>query len=176
MSQIGIVHPDDNLELIEGVIVEKMTQNPPHSVCVTRLNRLLLRQLDENWSVRSQTVLRLPDSLPEPDCLIALGPDDRYARAHPTPNDALLVIEVSDDTLQYDRRVKGRMYARAGVTHYRIVNLIDRQIEHYSGPDSAAAEPTYRHQRVYHEPETVSFQLDGQTSISLKISDMLAPP
>jgi len=176
LSRIGVVHADDNLELIEGVIVDKMTQNPPHAVCVTRLNRLLLQQLDDRWSVRSQTVLGLADSLPEPDFVIAVGPDDRYARSHPAPADTALVIEVSHDTLQYDRRTKGRVYARAGVARYWIVNLVDRQIEQYADPDSAAVEPSYRLKQVYREHETVTFQPDGKTTISLKVADTLPPP
>lgn len=134
MVRLGVLTENDRVELIRGEILEKMTIGPEHSACVKRLNRLLNTLFGSRVCLGVQDPIRLFDSEPEPDVSVArLSPDD-YASGHPTAADLLLIIEVADSTLDFDRSQKLPIYAEAGIPEYWIVNLIDRQIEIYRGP------------------------------------------
>jgi Uma2 family endonuclease len=120
---------DERIELLEGVIVEMSPQNPRHAAAVERLTNLLSRLVGGRASLRVQLPLGVSDeSLPEPD--LSLVPFGDYSRAHPTT--AWLVAEVAEASLRKDRRVKGEVYARAGIPEYWVVNLIDDRIEVHS--------------------------------------------
>ena len=91
--------------------------------------------IGEQAEIRVQEPIILPsNSEPEPNILIAKKKDDNYLSAHPTVEDAILVIEISDSTLQYDKEIKLSLYAEAGINNYWIVNLIDKRLEVYSKP------------------------------------------
>jgi Uma2 family endonuclease len=114
-------------ELIEGTIMVLSPQNWPHSSTVDRVAETLRRTLSPGFWVRSQAPLSLNQTTePEPDVSVVPGSRDDY-RDHPTS--AVLVVEVSDTTLAYDRRQKASLYARAGIEDYWIVNLVDRRLE-----------------------------------------------
>jgi Uma2 family endonuclease len=129
LAEVGILTEDDRLELIEGYLVNKMTVNPPHAGTVRRLERLLQRLLPPDWDCRTQSPLVLPDSVPEPDLAVVVFDADDYRTRHPTAADAALVVEVSDSSLEGDRGDKVRIYARAAISIYWIVNLADGQVE-----------------------------------------------
>jgi Uma2 family endonuclease len=106
-----------------------------HSVCNTKLVRELDRLVGERAVVRGQEPIILPaDSEPEPDVVIVQGQPDDYLSNHPYPKDILLVIEVSDSTLDYDPDCKVIFIYRRPIQDYWIVNLVANQLERYSQP------------------------------------------
>jgi Uma2 family endonuclease len=103
-----------------------------HIDCVNRLNRLFVRAVGDDAEVSVQNPVRLADSEPEPD--LVLRPSG--SRGKPGPADILLLIEVADSSLEGDREVKGTLYAENGVAEFWIVNLVDRCLEVYRGPQA----------------------------------------
>jgi Uma2 family endonuclease len=134
----GFFPPEDRVELLEGQLVEMIPIYPPHASTVTRLGKLFERRVGERVLVRSQQPLTLIDqsSEPEPDiALCTLHADAaEFDRRHPYPHDVLLVCEVSDATLAFDRKQKMNTYARAAIQEYWVVNLPERQLEVYRTP------------------------------------------
>ena len=123
----GFFAPDAKLELIEGEIWEKMTQNEPHAVALS-LAEFALSGVFANCYVRTQQPMILGEtSKPEPDLAVVTGAPRDYLAAHPTT--AQLVIEISDSTLRADQTTKAALYARAQIAEYWIVNLVDRTLE-----------------------------------------------
>lgn len=142
MIEAGVFPPEYRAELIEGEIIEMSPIGPPHAACVGRLNRIITRLLDEPI-VWVQNPIRLDDySEPEPDIAVLKPRDDFYGQSLPTPADVLLVVEVSETTLDYDRKRKLPLYARAGVPEVWIVNLVDERIETFANPSGDAYELT----------------------------------
>lgn len=135
MAEAGILTPRDRVELIEGEIVTLSPAGSPHAGTVKRLNRLLVRLVGDRATVSVQDPLRLGDeSEPEPDVALLLPRADDYTAAHPIAADVLLVIEVADSSLLYDRRVKRPLYARHGIPEYWIVNLEAEVVEVHRQP------------------------------------------
>jgi Uma2 family endonuclease len=122
---------DERVELIQGVVVEMSPQNAPHSYVIQLLNRLLMPRLVGRADVRVQLpFIAGADSVPEPDlAVVALGD---YMDAH--PSHALLIIEVADSSLKFDRQEKAELYAKVGIPEYWIVNVASRSIERHSEP------------------------------------------
>jgi Uma2 family endonuclease len=136
MAEAGIFTEDDRVELIDGEIIEMSPIGSRHAACVTRLITLLIEQLGRTAVVNVQNPLRLHNKAePVPDVVVLKPRADFYAEAHPGPADALLVVEVADSTLRYDRRVKVPLYARAGIPEVWIVNLPKQVVEVYARPD-----------------------------------------
>jgi Uma2 family endonuclease len=135
MIETGILTEDDRVELIKGEVVKMPSIGPDHAACVARLTILFAEQLGRRVVIWKQSPLRLPDnSVPEPDITLLKPRADFYSNALPTPEDALLVIEVSESTLEKDRRVKMPMYAAAGIAQALVINLEEKAIEIYSSP------------------------------------------
>jgi Uma2 family endonuclease len=130
IARAGVLGEDDRVELLEGAIVEMGPIGSRHAACVDRLNRLLSRLVGDGFLVRVQSPLRLgPYSEPAPDITVLRFRDDFYADAHPGPEDALLVVEVADTSLEIDRGIKCPLYAAAGVPEVWIVDLAGRYVE-----------------------------------------------
>lgn len=140
MAEMGLF-ADEKLELIEGEIVEKMTQNEPHVITVYRTPRIFERVFPEaDYMVRVQAPLNLGrHSQPEPDIAVVEGNWSVHLQGHPST--ALLVIEVSDSTLDTDRTIKASLYARAGIADYWIINLPERIVEIHRDPSEMADKP-----------------------------------
>jgi Uma2 family endonuclease len=136
MIEHGILTENDRVELIRGEIVKKMPLGDSHVACVNRLTRIFVRSVGESAIVSIQNPIRLPASEPEPDLAVLRPRTDFYATRKPGPEDTLLVIEVADTTLEYDREDKRSIYAEAGISEYWIVNLIDRCLEIYRHPQT----------------------------------------
>ncbi|HKP52418.1 MAG TPA: Uma2 family endonuclease [Chloroflexia bacterium] len=152
MAEKGILTEDDRVELIRGVIVEKMTPNSPHIACVARLNYLFSKLPDETATIFVQSpILVPPNSVPEPDIALLKWRDDFYASKFPEAEDVLLLIEVSDSTLADDRKVKMPLYAEGGVADYWIVNIPEGVIEVYSD----LSDGSYRNVRRVGRGETL---------------------
>ena len=124
---VGLGHFErERVELIDGRIIDLGPQGGPHASAITRLVRLLVPRLSKNVEARIQMpFVAGGTSEPEPD--VALVPTGDYELEHPAS--ALLIIEVSDTSLEYDRSVKGALYAKAKVPEYWIVNLEDGAVE-----------------------------------------------
>jgi Uma2 family endonuclease len=169
----GILQTDDRVELLEGLLVDKMTKHPPHSAA-TRLTRAALEKLvPAGWYVDSQEPVTTADSEPEPDVCIIRGARRDYVERHPGPADVGLLIEVADESLVRDRGVKKRLYARAGIPVYWIVNLIDRQVEVFSEPLASKDLPDYRHQRVCGGNGAVPLIVAGVEIGQINVADLL---
>ncbi|HTV72737.1 MAG TPA: Uma2 family endonuclease [Candidatus Acidoferrales bacterium] len=132
----GILTSDDRVELLAGEIVEMSPIGPPHNSCVLRLTQFFSLALGKRAVVGVQSPIVLPpDSEPEPDIAILQARDDFYAAAHPRPGDILLLIEVADSSLLFDRVVKLPLYAAAGIVEVWIVDLGAKAIEVYTLPE-----------------------------------------
>ena len=135
MGEVGILHEDDRLELIGGEIVEMAAIGTRHLACVVALTHLLVAASGGRYFVSPQNPISLGDrDEPQPDLsLLKTRPDPGAARP-PGPGDVLLVVEVSDTTLRYDRNVKLPLYARAGIPEVWVVDLQDSFVEVYAKP------------------------------------------
>ena len=130
---------DKRVELLDGEIITMAPQNPPHAGITSRLASALMRLLGSTVSLRVQLPIVLDNwSEPEPDIAVCQPDPDDYEREHPKADQVLLVIEVADASLFYDRNRKVAAYASGGIPEYWIVNLVDRRIEALSDPDRAA--------------------------------------
>ncbi len=165
----GILTEDDNIELLEGLLVAKMTKNRPHSLSTGLVRKLLEAILPAGWFVDSQEPITTGDSQPEPDGVVVRGQPRDYQAAPPPAEQVGLVIEVSDSSLKRDRADKGRIYARAGIPSYWILNLTERQLEVYTRP----AEGGWQETRTYAENDSVSLLLDGVEVGQVRVGDML---
>lgn len=128
-----------SVELIGGEIIEMAPVNPEHSVSVNWNAQKLIRLLGEAYYVLIQNPLRIGESEPQPDLAIVSGAPQDYKKTH--PQTALLVIEVADTSLEYDRSVKASLYASGGVPEYWIVNLRERCMEVYREPEPDSDSP-----------------------------------
>lgn len=173
MIQAGILAGDDPVELLEGWLVEKISKNPPHIVATGFLLDLLPHLLPVGWFLNVQDPIATVDSLPEPDAAVIRGARRDYLARRPTAADIALLVEVADTSLDQDRGLKQRAYARAGILVYWIVNLVDRQIEAYTDPTGPAGEPTYRQRRDYGAADAIPLVLDGVEVGSLAVRELL---
>ena len=153
MIDAGILDEDEKVQLIDGMLVAMTPQGRAHAFVIQRLNRLLARALGDEFEVLTQLPLTLGnDSEPEPDLAVVRAQDAASRTHHPAT--ALLVIEVSGDSLRFDRRTKAALYARTGIPEYWIVNLDDATIEVRSDPDTTTG--AYRETRVARRGETLT--------------------
>jgi Uma2 family endonuclease len=135
MAEAGIFHPDERVELIEGEIVQMSPISPRHAGCVINVNRLFVVRLGERAVVSPQNpVVIQPRSEPQPDLLLLRPRAVSYSREHPAPEDVLLAVEVADTTARYDRLVKSRLYARAGIPEFWLLLAMDGTVEVYRTP------------------------------------------
>lgn len=128
--------PDDRVELIEGEILLMSPDKSRHAATVEIVADVLRRAFGARSSVRVQHPIALgARSEPEPDVAVVVGSPRDYVDAHPAT--ALLVVEVADTSLAFDRTAKAAMYAAAGLPDYWIVNLVDRCVEVHREPSAA---------------------------------------
>jgi Uma2 family endonuclease len=173
MIEQGYFASDERFELLEGWIVAKVSRNPVHDAAVDLAEQLLAPLLPSGWYVRGQKALTTRDSEPEPDVVIVRGVPRDYASRHPGPADLALVIEVANTTLADDREIKLRVYARAGIAHYWIVNLIDRKIEVYTQPTVTGGVPGYVRREDFGVGQMVSFPVGTATLGPIAVADFL---
>lgn len=133
LAEAGVLKSDDRVELIEGEIIRMPPIGSPHAGTVARTYRLLSEHFSNDAIVWIQNPVRLSDfSEPVPDIAVLKPRDDFYSAQHPTPDDVLLIIEISDTTILADRNVKIPLYARSGIAEAWLVNLPEKLIEVYS--------------------------------------------
>jgi Uma2 family endonuclease len=162
----------DRVELIRGEIIKMVAKGTFHSVCNSLVFGELYTLVGKNAIVRGQEPIILPsDSEPEPDVVIAKKRSDNYSLSHPQAADILLVIEISDSTLNYDQKTKLSLYAEHEISHYWIFNLVDNFLEMYSEPyQNNQGNFGYRFKRIALPNETVS--LPGFPDLSLDLAQV----
>jgi len=171
--QAGILTSDDSVELLEGWLVFKRPKNPPHRV-TTRLVRTALENiLPAGWYVDSQEPIALSNSEPEPDIVVVRGDTRQYLDRHPRAEDIALIIEVSDTTLQRDRTVKKRIYARAGISIYWIVNLVEEQVEVYSQPLVEVEQSDYSQRLDFGRSAVIPIIIEGIEIGAIAVNSLL---
>lgn len=139
MVEAGILSEADRVELIDGEVFEMSPIGKRHAACVGLLTRVLTLLLQHAALVWVQNPIRLDNySEPQPDLVVLKFRPDFYRNSLPAPEDVLLVIEVSDTTLEYDRKVKVPLYARAGISETWLVNLPEERVEVYADPSDGA--------------------------------------
>jgi Uma2 family endonuclease len=139
LIEIGFFGEDEPIELLAGQLVVREPQYTPHATGVRLADEALRRAFGSGWDVRAGLPVALDDeSEPEPDVCVVAGGPRTYRDAHPSR--PVLIVEIALSSLAVDRRMKGGLYARAGIRDYWIVNLPDRQLEVYrnSVPDATA--------------------------------------
>jgi Uma2 family endonuclease len=150
MGETGILGEDDRVELIEGEIIDMAPIGHFHSGLGNALIELLGYPARGRAVASVQNPIRLgPHSEPQPDFALLRYRPDRYKHQLPTAADVLLVVEIADKSLCYDREIKTPLYARHGIPEYWIVNLRERRVEVHQDPDQASG--CYRSTRTLTE-------------------------
>ena len=168
MIESGVFDESDQIELLNGVIVEKMPKGTKHSAATDRVARVFAGKLSEKVFVRNQNPVWLDDfSEPEPDIVLVVQKEDEYENSHPTPDEIFLILEVADSTLGYDRNTKSATYAQAGIQQYLILNVQEKTLEDYREPkiDGFQSKQTYRAGQ--------NFNLVAFPEVSFKVNDFL---
>ena len=133
LIELGVLHEDEPIELLAGRLVVREPQRTPHATATQLAAEALRAAFGAGWMVRLQLPLALDDeSEPEPDVAVVRGAPRDYLREHPSV--PALVLEVAHASLRADRMLKARLYARAGIGDYWIVNLVDRVLEMHRSP------------------------------------------
>jgi Uma2 family endonuclease len=133
MAETGILGENERVELIDGELIKMPPIGPRHADIVNYITRNFARHLDADKLLTIQNPVHL-DRYGEvyPDA--AIVQNRRYSDAHPLPNDVLLIIEVSDSTLSYDRDTKVPRYAAHGIGEVWLINVPERCVECYRQP------------------------------------------
>ncbi|MFN7919811.1 MAG: Uma2 family endonuclease [Bryobacteraceae bacterium] len=165
----GDLTPDDRIELLEALLVEKAPKNPAHRIDGRLTFDALVKSAGSNWHVDEQNPITLQDSEPEPDVVIVKGSTRDYRDRHPGPADVGLVVEVSETSLRHDRLVKKRIYASAGIPVYWILDVASRTLEVYREPRGS----DYAQRELFSEDESVGLELAGEKMARLLVRDLL---
>jgi Uma2 family endonuclease len=137
MEDAGILRAEDRVELIYGEIVKMSPIGEPHNAAIDRANRTFVLALREMAIVRVQGSVRLDlHSAPHPDVVILKPRDDFYVKGGAKASDVLLIVEMADTSLKYDRKVKTRLNAEMGIPEYWVADLNGECIWVYSSPEA----------------------------------------
>jgi Uma2 family endonuclease len=175
MAASGAIPTSHRVHLINGYLVEKMSQKPPNAVADNLLSAELARVVPaRRYHIRPAQPIRLPGqaSEPEPDRCVVRGTIVDYAEEHPGPADIALVAEVADRSrLAIDRKYGTELYGPAGIPVYWIVNLVHRQVEVYGDPGPEG----YASRAVYPEGQSVPVVICGRQVGRIAVKDILPP-
>ena len=165
MVRSGVFGPSQHVELIEGEVIDMVRHNEPHAVALSLIDNVLRGIFATGYVIRPQSPLALgASSQPEPDLAVVEGAPRDFIKTH--PRSAVLVVEISDSSLSYDRTSKLSLYARHGIPNVWIVNLVDGQLETYANPVTGS----YQEKLVLRQGETVRV---GPRHIVLKVEELL---
>jgi hypothetical protein len=171
MIDRGVLTKNDKVELIEGLLVKKMTKNSPHIWTIGLIREALNSVLPVGWFLTFETPVLLARSEPEPDIMVMRGRVPDYFGRKPAPGDVSLLIEVSDSSLADDRS-RAPLFAGAGIPTYWIANIPEQKIEVYTDP----ADNAYRTRAEYGLDAEVPVVIDGREVARFPVRDLLAPP
>ena len=172
MGKAGIFAPNERVELLEGEIIAMSPAGSRHSSCILLMTEWFYEsgRLNGRAHIHSQNPVVVSDvSEPEPDLMLLAYRQDRYALGKPRPQDILLLVEVSDSSLGYDRNVKLRSYAESGIPETWIANLRDDCIEAHTDPSPEG----YRSTRIYQRGDTIS--PTAFPDIQIAVNDIIPP-
>lgn len=168
MAKSGVFGPEERVELIEGDILTKAPIGPSHNYGVYILSNIIRTTFDAGYMVCIQSSLSLTDNNePQPDIMVVLDKGLEYSKRNPNASEAVLVIEIAESTLEYDRKIKAGLYAKAGIPEYWIVNLVNRNLEVYRNPNGAS----YESVQVYEIGQSI--QPLRSPGISIPIADFI---
>ncbi len=173
MARQGILEDGDPIELLEGLLVAKMTISPSHHRTTHRVQFALRAALPSSHFVASPSSITLPTSEPEPDLAVVRGTSNDYADRHPGPGDVAMVVEISDSSLRRDQGFKKAIYAKSSIPVYWIVNLIDRRVEVYADPTGASERPDYRFRKDFYHSEQLPLLIDGREIAQIPVPNVL---
>jgi len=169
----GEYGPPGSVELLEGRVVAKARQSLRHDGAVEKIRDVLAKVVPSGWHLRVAQAILTPGSLPEPDVAIVADALDRHTSRPPRGEEIALVVEAADASLALDRRLKGRVYARAGIANYWILNLIDSQLEVYSNPSGPVQMPGFHEHRVFRGDDKLSLVIGLDDLGMIRIADMI---
>lgn len=171
MAEAGILTPEDRVELIEGVLVTKMTKDPPHIIPTDLLQITLSARIGPGYFLSMGNPVAIPerDGEPEPDTQVVRGHPRDYLGRHYGPADVGFVVEVADSSYAFDRRIKWKTYAAGGVAAYWIVDLTRRVLEVHGDP----APEGYRTLRTLGADDECPIVLDGREVGRFVVRDIL---
>jgi Uma2 family endonuclease len=169
----GYFAEDEAFELLEGVVVNKMTKKPDHWIAGELLRAAINALAIPGYFFHSQNPITTDNSEPEPDGALVRGQLRDYARGNPDPTKIPLVIEVADSSLFQDRNWKLRIYARARIPVYWIVNLIDRRVEVFSRPTGQIESPNYDDCQIVDADGELPVVIDGREVGRIKVRGIL---
>jgi Uma2 family endonuclease len=136
MGDAGILHEDSRVELIEGELIDMSPIGSHHAGIVTLISHLLNKKISDQAIVSVQNPVRLSDwSEPQPDIMLLKPRSDYYYDSHPKPSDVLVLIEVADSSIDYDRKTKLPLYARSGIQEFWIIDMNTQRLERYTQPN-----------------------------------------
>jgi len=155
LGKIGMLGEDDRVELIDGEVRVMSPIGPLHAALVDRLTRILVLLCGTSAIVRVQSAIQLNDyTEPQPDLAVLQPRDDFYATAHPLAADVLLVIEVADTSIDYDRDEKLPRYAMSGIPEVWLIDMHQHAVEQYTQPRNGQ----YRNKLTLERGDTLTAQ------------------
>lgn len=165
MAEVGIISPNERVELIEGEVISMAAKKPPH-VIVTEIAAEYLRQLCREVAyIRTQDPVVLNDCTePEPDIAVVMPPLRRYLDHHPSPDEVFLIIEVADATLKFDTEKKAAAYAKSKIADYWVVDAIKRQVYIFQEPIAG----TYTKKSVLSDRSTIRLLAFPEIEVALQ--------
>jgi Uma2 family endonuclease len=164
-----VLTSDDKVELLDGWIVEKMPQKPPHASTTQRVQGVVYRVLPKGWDCRCQLPVTLLTSEPEPDIAIVSGGADDYESRHPGPDDIGVLIEITRSSIYKDRVEKAKIYAEAKIPEYWIVYVSKGMIEVFSKPTNGK-ECRYRQVKQYFKNDSIPLTLRGKKMADISLA------
>lgn len=173
MIATAVLAEDEPVELLEGWIIPKMPRDARHDATIELADDAVTALLPTGWRVRVQSAITLEDSEPEPDLVVVRGSPKSRTLAHPGPSDIELVIEVSGSSLAIDRRDKARVYARAHIKVYWIINLVDRVMEVHRRP-AGGADPRYEDVQTYRIGDAIPLEVGGSLMGQISVEEIIA--
>jgi Uma2 family endonuclease len=173
LLKAGIYQDGDPYELLEGFVVLKMTKGPKHESARRKLRRAIEALVAGNYFVDEQGAITTSDSEPEPDVFVIRGSIDDFPDRHAGPEEVALVAEIADSSLSRDSRTKQRVYARAKMPVYWIVNVPDQLIEVFAEPSGPIARPKYKNRTTYGLDGAVPVVIDGKELGRIAVKSIL---
>lgn len=168
MTEVGILPEESGWEVIDGYLIDKMSIGSKHAGTVKKLNKFLTKSVGNITLISVQDPVHIDEyNEPEPDIALLKPREDFYTDSHPTAPDVLLLVEVSDSTVEYDREIKKTLYAAAGIVEYWLVNLQNNTVEVYSQPKNGI----YRLARILESGETI--ETVAVANLKLPIDEIL---
>ena len=172
MTEAGILTEGDRVELLNGLVLTKMTKGQPPTATLIDTRDSLLPIIPPGWHLQTEAAIRIPDfDEPEPDLAVVRGRARDYVALNRPPEGptATLVIEIADSSLARDRSFKWAAFASGGIPVYWLVNLVDEQVEVYSDPSPIG----YQSRRDYKRGQDLPVWLDGVERGRIAVTDIL---